>query len=172
MEQHYRSLGWIFLIFGILTLIFGITYGALSPRIISGIETAAKNPAAYQRTAPPGAPAQPSPYPGVPTPATPPARPGAPTPAEAAQVAKSMVMVAVTVLIISGILWIINGWALLNRKPWARILTIILSILSLLSFPIGTIVGIYGLWAMFQSRDPNAWDRYVGALPAEGGPTV
>ena len=43
---------------------------------------------------------------------------------------------------------IIGGWGLLKRRPWARILVMILGALQLLSIPVGTIIGIYTLWAL------------------------
>jgi hypothetical protein len=45
---------------------------------------------------------------------------------------------------------IIAGIGLLERRPWARILGIVLCILGLLRFPFGTIVGVYGLWVLFS----------------------
>ncbi|HRX12744.1 MAG TPA: hypothetical protein P5210_13880, partial [Draconibacterium sp.] len=45
---------------------------------------------------------------------------------------------------------IIAGIGLLKRKEWARILTLILSVLSLVNFPIGTAIGAYSIWAMVQ----------------------
>ena len=44
------------------------------------------------------------------------------------------------------------GWGLMNRKSWARILTIIIAILNLPGFPIGTAVGVYALWVMFNDE--------------------
>lgn len=41
---------------------------------------------------------------------------------------------------------IIAGIGLLKFRPWARILTIVLSALNLMNIPFGTIIGIYGLW--------------------------
>lgn len=43
---------------------------------------------------------------------------------------------------------IIGGIGLLKRKSWSRILVLILSALSLLSIPVGTVIGIYGLWVL------------------------
>jgi hypothetical protein len=43
---------------------------------------------------------------------------------------------------------IILGWGLLTWKPWSRILGIVLSVLHLASFPIGTLIGAYGLWVL------------------------
>lgn len=45
---------------------------------------------------------------------------------------------------------ILAGWGLLKFKPWARILTIILAVLSLPGFPVGTLIGAYALWAMLN----------------------
>ena len=44
----------------------------------------------------------------------------------------------------------IAGIGLVRFRPWARILTIILSALHLLNFPFGTAIGIYGLWALLS----------------------
>lgn len=45
---------------------------------------------------------------------------------------------------------IIAGAGLLKYRPWARILTIVLSALNLINIPIGTILGVYGLWVMLS----------------------
>ena len=50
-----------------------------------------------------------------------------------------------------GALSLVAGWGLLTLRPWARILTIVLGILSLFSFPFGTILGVYTLWVLFSS---------------------
>lgn len=47
---------------------------------------------------------------------------------------------------------IIAGVGLRNRREWARILTIILSALNLLQFPIGTALGVYALWALLNDE--------------------
>jgi len=68
------------------------------------------------------------------------------------------------VLLIIGLPQILAGWGLLNYRPWARILTIVISVLHLFSFPLGTALGIYGLWvllkpeteALFRQPPPQA----------------
>ena len=45
---------------------------------------------------------------------------------------------------------IITGWGLLRRKPWARILGIVLSVLHLVNFPFGTLLAIYGLYVLLS----------------------
>ena len=45
---------------------------------------------------------------------------------------------------------IVAGVGLLKYRPWARILTIVLSALNLMNIPFGTILGVYGLWVMLS----------------------
>ena len=45
---------------------------------------------------------------------------------------------------------IVGGIALLRRQPWARILVLILSFLSLIMIPIGTAYGIYAIWVLMK----------------------
>jgi len=45
---------------------------------------------------------------------------------------------------------LIAGVGLLQFRPWARVLTIILSVFDLVSVPIGTALGIYGLWVLLS----------------------
>lgn len=47
---------------------------------------------------------------------------------------------------------ILAGWGLLSYKPWARILAIVLSVIGLINIPMGTMVGIYGLWVLFHKE--------------------
>ena len=47
---------------------------------------------------------------------------------------------------------IIAGIGLLGKKEWARILTLILSVLNLMNVPIGTAVGAYSIWALVQDE--------------------
>ena len=45
---------------------------------------------------------------------------------------------------------IIADVGLLKHRPWARILTIVLSVLNLIIIPFGTLLGIYGLWVLLS----------------------
>jgi hypothetical protein len=45
---------------------------------------------------------------------------------------------------------IIAGIGLLRYRPWARIVTIIISCIDLMGVPIGTAVGAYSLWVLFN----------------------
>ncbi len=43
------------------------------------------------------------------------------------------------------------GWGLLDRRPWARTLAVVLACLALIDFPFGTALGIYTLWVLFSA---------------------
>jgi len=47
---------------------------------------------------------------------------------------------------------LITGYGLLNYKPWARVVGIVLSAISLINIPIGTVVGAYGLWVLLNQE--------------------
>ena len=59
--------------------------------------------------------------------------------------------IAVFILIVS-LPGVIAGFGLLQFREWARVLTIILSALNLVSIPIGTALGIYGLWVTLSQE--------------------
>lgn len=42
------------------------------------------------------------------------------------------------------------GYGLLAHKAWGRVLAIVVGILGLINFPIGTAIGIYALWVLLQ----------------------
>ena len=56
---------------------------------------------------------------------------------------------------------IIAGVGLLYFKPWARVLTIILSVIHLFSVPFGTALGIYGLWVLLQRETEPLFRRAI-----------
>jgi len=53
-------------------------------------------------------------------------------------------------LFAKGIAGILAGIGLLQRAGWARTLTLIIGVISLLSFPFGTALGIYSLWVLMS----------------------
>jgi hypothetical protein len=61
---------------------------------------------------------------------------------------------------------IIAGIGLLERRPWARVLGIVLCILGLLHFPFGTIVGVYGLWVLFSPETEALFRRMPPPPPS------
>lgn len=50
---------------------------------------------------------------------------------------------------------IVAGVGLLQWRPWARSLTIVVSAINLLNLPFGTILGAYGFWVLLaQEAEP------------------
>ena len=64
------------------------------------------------------------------------------------------VIVALVVAVLS-LPNLIAGWGLLKRKSWSRILAIVIGAISLLSIPVGTMLGIYTLWALTKPESQN-----------------
>ena len=54
-------------------------------------------------------------------------------------------------------------YALKNRKPWARIATIIASVLSAMNVPVGTAACVYGLWFFFGEEWKSMYPQTPGA---------
>jgi hypothetical protein len=64
---------------------------------------------------------------------------------------------------------ILGGWGLMNYRSWSRILMIVVSGLSLLHFPLGTALGIYGLWVLLNEQSRQLLES-GGAIPAAAYP--
>ncbi|HKV41050.1 MAG TPA: zinc ribbon domain-containing protein [Blastocatellia bacterium] len=54
---------------------------------------------------------------------------------------------------------ILAGWGLLDRRPWARMLAIVLGCLALIAFPFGTALGIYTLWVLVPEGAEREYQR-------------
>lgn len=57
-----------------------------------------------------------------------------------------------TVILILTVPGIIGGIGLLYRKSWARLLVLVFNALHLLSFPLGTALGIYSFWVLLNDE--------------------
>lgn len=64
---------------------------------------------------------------------------------------------------IFAILGLAVGLGLLDRRPWARILALVLAFLALLRFPFGTALGIYTLWVLLPSTSEREYDHVVAS---------
>lgn len=47
---------------------------------------------------------------------------------------------------------IIGGWGLIRFKGWARVLMIVISVLELFHIPLGTALGVYGIWVLMSDE--------------------
>ncbi len=69
---------------------------------------------------------------------------------------------------------LIGGWGLLHFKPWARVLMIVVSVLHLFHVPLGTALGVYGLWALLSNEGQRLFEpgRQVYSPSAQAPPAT
>ena len=58
----------------------------------------------------------------------------------------------VVLFLIIAIFYFITGWGLLNLKKWSWYVALILSIIGLLGFPIGTVISLIVLWYLWKTK--------------------
>jgi ABC-type transport system involved in multi-copper enzyme maturation permease subunit len=56
------------------------------------------------------------------------------------------------------------GYGLLTRRPWARVVALVVAFLGLVNFPFGTAIGIYAIWVLMQ---PGAVEYFHPNQPAQ-----
>ncbi|MFC1800220.1 hypothetical protein ACFL2Z_04860 [Candidatus Eisenbacteria bacterium] len=71
---------------------------------------------------------------------------------DAAAIAILAVSLGISYLAVISTAQIICAIGLLKRRPWSRVLMIIVSAVKLLSIPIGTALGIYTIWVLIQDE--------------------
>jgi len=57
----------------------------------------------------------------------------------------------------TAVLGIVTGWGLLERRPWARMLAIVLGCIFLVDMPFGTGLGIYTLWVLLPAASEEEY---------------
>lgn len=57
-----------------------------------------------------------------------------------------------------GVPGLITGIGLLKRRPWSRPAALVLGILSLTNFPVGTALGIYAIWFFGQPESKRVFE--------------
>ncbi|MGP8259616.1 MAG: hypothetical protein ACLQM6_06635 [Acidobacteriaceae bacterium] len=70
----------------------------------------------------------------------------------------SLAVFIVVLTSIGAVLDLVVGYSLLTRKPWGRILAIVIAILALIRIPFGTALGIYTLWVLAPSTSAVEYD--------------
>src|ERR1019366_2155032 len=63
----------------------------------------------------------------------------------------------------AGLIGVIAGWGLYERRSWARILAIVLGFISLVHPPFGTAIGIYTLWVLLPASSEVEYQRMARA---------
>ena len=72
----------------------------------------------------------------------------------------------ISLLLVLALPGLFAGWGLLNFRPWARILGLVLSALNLINFPFGTALGIYGLWVLLNKDTERLFSQTAVGTPA------
>lgn len=68
----------------------------------------------------------------------------------------SLVGLGIAVFAVAGLA---AGWGLLQRASWARILAIVLAVISLPEIPVGTALGIYTMWVLLTPGADQEYQR-------------
>ena len=61
-------------------------------------------------------------------------------------------LIVVVFLVALAIPGIVGGIGLLKGKSWARLLVLVLAVLDLLDFPLGTAVSVYTIWVLLNGE--------------------
>ncbi len=64
-----------------------------------------------------------------------------------------------TLLLVLSIPGIITGIGLMLRKPWSRIMALILCAIKLFNIPFGTAFGVYGIWLLMQNESIESLNK-------------
>lgn len=60
----------------------------------------------------------------------------------------------------------VAGWGLMQKAPWARILSLILAFFALFNIPMGTALGIYTLWVFLPAESEKHYEEQVRVAQA------
>ncbi len=72
---------------------------------------------------------------------------------------------------VSGIVVALSGWGLLRIRSWARILGLILAIMGLFAFPVGTVISALIIWYLSKEDVRQVFELAEGASLTEVAPS-
>jgi hypothetical protein len=87
-----------------------------------------------------------------------PARPGAPETGMPAAILGMMLTFMVLYTLVFTLPSFIAGYAMLKRKSWARVVSLVAAVFETMSFPFGTAVAVYSFWFMFSDAGKALYD--------------
>jgi hypothetical protein len=61
---------------------------------------------------------------------------------------------------------VVAGYALLRRRPWAKVAGTVAGVVAAMSFPIGSAVAVYTLWFLFGDAGRQLYGARDGKAPA------
>ena len=66
-------------------------------------------------------------------------------------------------ILLKGAAGFIAGWGVLQREPWARVVTLVVGFISLFNIPLGTALGIYTLWVLLPTQSDDEYQALAKA---------
>jgi hypothetical protein len=133
MSSHVDFAGVLFIVWGLLTTLVGVSTLALGVSAIALISSATRG-------------------------------------GGGGQVAAGVAAVIFTTLALIAIMWgaahVVVGVPLRQRKPWARLVALMLGSVDLLLLPYGTALGIYALWVLLHEEGKGLFHQPFKDRPA------
>jgi len=83
-------------------------------------------------------------------------------------------IIAAVGLVVAAFFWvlslpsIIGGWGLLNFRSWSWMLMVVISILHLFHVPLGTALGVYGIWVLFNDETRRLLGNRISEYHGQG----
>jgi hypothetical protein len=85
--------------------------------------------------------------------------------------ASSIVVILLFIVMFLSAANVVGGVGLMNRQRWGRILVLVLSFLNLVHFPLGTALGVYGIWVLMKDETDALFSRGdAPSMQPQGGP--
>jgi len=79
----------------------------------------------------------------------------------------SALMTTIAVIVLAkAVCGFFAGWGLMQREPWARVVTLVLAFISLFNIPFGTAIGVYTLWVLLPGQSQQEYDALIVAPAA------
>lgn len=73
-------------------------------------------------------------------------------PMELLDIVPVILVIVSTCLLVISVCGIFGGIGVLRRKEWARLLLLVISFFTLVRVPLGTVLGIYTIWVLFNDE--------------------
>jgi len=73
-------------------------------------------------------------------------------PAELLDIVPAILLVVAGLMFVVSVVGIIAGAGVLGRRPWGRILMLVVSFFHLMRVPVGTILGGYSIWVLLNDE--------------------
>jgi hypothetical protein len=67
-------------------------------------------------------------------------------------------------ILVKGVLGFAAGVGLMQRATWARMLAVVIGVISLINVPFGTALGIYTLWVLMGSGSDREYEGLAAAV--------